>query len=241
MGYLLTAFILGITYSPHCAGMCGPIALAFPLQNNKAFFKFMAILFYSLGRITTYGLLGFIFGFFGKGIQLAGFQQIVSVILGIIIILITIFPGIYKGNNFVSGTISKFGNKISFSFAKIMGLDKQGTYFIIGLLNGLLPCGLVYLALAASLLSGNVLDGLLYMVFFGLGTVPVLALIILFKSSFQFFYQKKLKKIIPVISIIIGLLFIFRGLGLGIKYISPKDKALIINTKENTETPECCR
>ena len=241
MSLLIAAFILGITYSPHCAGMCGPIALAFPLQNNKSFFKFIAIFLYSTGRILTYGLMGLIFGFFGQGIQLAGLQQYLSVFLGVMIILIAIFPQLYKGNNIISRSISGIGNKISFRFSKLMGLSNPLTYFIIGLLNGLLPCGLVYMALAGSLLTANPFEGFLYMLFFGLGTVPILALIIYFKTGVQVLFQKKLRKIIPVLTILIGILFVLRGLDLGIKYISPKDKALKIKIEEKNNVPECCR
>jgi len=241
MEFFITAFLLGFTYSPHCAGMCGPIALAFPINKSSAFRKMGIILLYNSGRIITYGILGLVFGFFGRGIQLAGFQQIVSIALGVIIIAVAVFPVLLKPGSYLSHLLKKYTDTISMAFVRHLGTANVFSYIIIGLLNGLLPCGLVYLALAASLMAGNIIDSALYMVFFGIGTIPVLSIIIFFKASLQFIIQKKLRKIIPWLTILIGILFILRGLNLGIKYISPKQEMLKPAKKIESGPPPCCR
>jgi len=236
----ITAFLLGFTYSPHCAGMCGPLALAFPTIQSGYAKKLWLVFLYNLGRITTYFCLGLIFGLFGRGIHLAGFQQITTIFLGITIILAALTPWFVKPSSFMLLFLKKFTDKFSWYFAKTLGSQNKLTYLIIGLLNGLLPCGLVYLAVAASLLMNNVIDSGLYMAFFGLGTVPIMSAIILFKTRIQSLLQRKIRKIIPWLTIIIGILFILRGLNLGIKYISPASEVLKPASKIESGPPPCC-
>ena len=79
MAILISALVLGLMGSFHCAGMCGPIAIALPLQGNTTGQKIFGGTLYNVGRTVTYGLMGAIFGLLGQGIVMIGFQQKISV------------------------------------------------------------------------------------------------------------------------------------------------------------------
>jgi len=169
-----TALTLGLVGSIHCAGMCGPIAIALPLNNANFLTKFANALTYNIGRTITYGIMGLLFGFFGKGLDLVGLQNSVSLISGIIIILSVVFPALYK-NRFMSEKLSfNYMGKLHLSLKKLFTRPSNFSLLIIGLVNGLLPCGLVYIALAGALSSASEVQGMIYMLIFGLATAPML-------------------------------------------------------------------
>ena len=96
------------------------------------------------------------------------------------------------------------------------------TFLTIGFLNGFLPCGLVYMAVLGAIAMGNPWKGALYMALFGLGTVPLMTTAIYFSGIIKGSTRQKIRKLIPVFVIFVGILFILRGMGLGIPYVSPK-------------------
>lgn len=106
--------------------------------------------------------------------------------------------------------------------------------FFIGLLNGFLPCGLVYMALLGSVSTGALVDGSLYMIAFGAGTIPMMTSAIYLGNFVKLSVRNTIQKAIPIFVIIIGLMFILRGMGLGIPYISPSDAQLIISNDPET-------
>lgn len=215
------AFMLGLIGSMHCAGMCGPIALAisFGRKNNASFF-FNALL-YNGGRIISYALLGGIVGGLGLAISLAGFEGIFSITVGIILLLSasSFLPFIrirlYSGGNplyqFVKGKLSVFLNS-----------DERVDLMLIGLMNGFLPCGMVYTALAAAAVSERSTSGILFMILFGLGTFPMMMAISLSKRSIPLKIRRKVTKFFPYITVFIAVLLILRGMNLNIPIISPK-------------------
>ncbi len=229
---LLQAFLLGLLGSLHCAGMCGPIALALPVKQTSWGTRLASSLLYNSGRVLTYSLLGFFLGLLGMGLFLWGVQRWVSMALGIIMILSVLLP------LFLSRMRMKTGLQwMTPAYKKVFGgLFSRTTYlsvFIIGLLNGLLPCGLVYIALAGAVVSSGPYEGALYMFLFGLGTIPVLLAVTVAGNIIGLKFRNMAKKIIPYFIILIGVLFILRGLNLGIPYISPKMEA-------KKTVPECC-
>lgn len=223
---LWTAFILGLAGSFHCIGMCGPIAFVIPIdKSNKGKAAFQTFL-YHFGRLLTYSLIGLLFGLIGKGLYLAGFQQRLSILMGVAMILIVLLP------NSVSSKV-----KVAQPLYKAIGIVKQkmGLYlskksnksiFLIGFFNGFLPCGLVYMAVLGAISTGDHLDGVWYMLLFGLGTVPMMTGALLLGNFVTLKFRNRIQKAIPIFVIVIGLLFILRGLGLGIPYLSPSDAKL---------------
>ncbi|MFC2114525.1 sulfite exporter TauE/SafE family protein [Bacteroidota bacterium] len=226
MEYLITALTLGFIGSAHCAGMCGPIALALPLNRKNLWTRISGSLVYNLGKIITYGILGLVFGLFGQGLLMAGFQQWVSILLGIIMILSVFFPILFKNKAVIDKLIQRFVAGFASKLRSLFVIYSYPSLFIIGLLNGLLPCGLVYIAIAGAIGTGNYIMGGLSMLFFGIGTAPMLIGISFLGSTISNSFRKWMNKLIPVVVIVIGVLFILRGLNLGIPYVSPKSQML---------------
>lgn len=224
MEILLTGLVLGLMGSFHCVGMCGPIAISLPLQGNNYFQKVIGGVLYNLGRTVTYAILGAIFGLIGQGFQLMGFQKWVSIIMGSLMVISVLVPSIFKkintGNNFPLSGMVRSGMQRLFSNKSFAGL------FLIGLLNGLLPCGLVYMAIAGAIGTSDVFLGIAFMVLFGLGTLPMLLMLSIVGNLVTVTLRNKINKVIPIIVVLIGVLFILRGLSLGIPYISPPKEKL---------------
>lgn len=249
MEILITALVLGLMGSFHCAGMCGPIAVALPLFGNSATQKVFGSLLYNIGRIITYGIMGAIFGLMGKGLELLGFQRVISIIMGAVMILAVIFPSLINSNKIGSG-IAPLVEKLKSRLGKLFAVKSFGSLFLIGLLNGLLPCGLVYMALAGSIGTGNATLGALYMLLFGFGTMPMLLAINLSGGFVSASLRQRINKLIPTLVVVVGILFILRGLSLGIPYISPSESKIRMkyekSLKEQTapakeEMHDCCK
>lgn len=231
---LSTAFIFGLISSLHCIGMCGPIVMMLPMGHNNPTRKAMQILMYHFGRISAYAMLGFAFGIVGRGLYLAGIQQQISIVAGMLMIIIAIVPErIFAKYNF-SKPIYKVISGVKTSFGKQFKKKSFDTLFSIGFLNGLLPCGLVYAALFGAVAMQNVRLGSLYMVLYGLGTIPMMSLAVYSSGFISKSWHNQLQKIIPVIMVFLGILFIVRGMGLGIPFISPNEVSLFIQA-----TPQC--
>ncbi|MEN8119124.1 MAG: sulfite exporter TauE/SafE family protein [Bacteroidota bacterium] len=227
---ILSALMLGLLGSFHCAGMCGPIALAIPLNNQSWFSKINGSLIYNIGRAITYAIMGGIFGLLGKGLVLAGFQKWVSIIMGGIMVTSVLFPSLYKNRFDLDKSAFSFVGNLKIKLGNLLRKRSYGSLLLIGLLNGLLPCGLVYIAIAGAIATTGSLSGAMFMFIFGLGTLPMLfAISILGNISVKL--RSKMTKIIPVVVFFIGVLFIIRGLGLGIPYLSPPEKKLQVPDK----------
>ncbi len=217
----IAAFSMGIIGSFHCVGMCGPLALSLPINNNSFQSKFLGALLYNAGRVTTYAGFGLIFGLIGKSLVLFGFQQWISIVLGAIILVLLVlpklFPGIYKKLNFTN----RFFEKLRSAIGKLFFKKNQSSLYAIGVLNGLLPCGLVYIAIAAAVATGNPGDSTLFMAAFGLGTLPIMWSIAFFGNYIGISIRQKIRKAFPYMMVLMACLLIVRGMGLGIPYVSP--------------------
>ena len=217
----ISAFILGLLGSLHCVGMCGPIAFMLPVDRSNSVKKISQISSYHIGRLIAYGLIGLVFGILGKSFYLFGVQQQLSIAIGIIMIIIILIPykSISKYN--LSKPIHKIIAKIKSSLGKALKKKTADTIITIGFLNGFLPCGLVYMAVFGAIATGGLLEGSIYMILFGLGTVPLMTSAIYLGKFLNQSIKQRIQKAIPVFVVLIGVLFILRGLGLGIPYISP--------------------
>ncbi|WP_396169501.1 sulfite exporter TauE/SafE family protein [Flavobacterium sp.] len=230
---LLTAFIFGLISSFHCIGMCGPIALMLPVDRDNQAKKVTQILTYHIGRLLAYASIGLVFGLVGRGLYLAGFQQKMSIFIGVAMILVVLIPErVFAKYNF-SKPVFRFISKIKSRLGSQFKNKSYKSLFTIGFLNGFLPCGMVYVALFGAIAMQNELFGVLYMILFGLGTVPMMSSVVYLNLFLTVPVRNKIQKIIPIFAIIIGILFIFRGLGLGIPYLSPSDISLFVQPSPN--------
>ncbi len=223
MELFIAAFITGLFGSMHCAGMCGPLAIAFNMRGGTN--SFMHAVAYNASRIFAYAMLGFIFGLIGFGFSLAGWQQIITICAGAVILIFVFGKKYLAGEKNGNSVFQKMINSIRARIQKQFSKHTMQASFALGFLNGLLPCGLVYIALAGAVVSGNIYDGTFYMVLFGLGTFP---LMFFFAVSGNYLSVKKrllLRKALPAFSVVIACLLIIRGLNLGIPYLSPQFEA----------------
>jgi len=217
--------------------MCGPIALALPVESGGKFSLIIGRLLYNLGRIISYAFLGAIVGMVGRPLHLGAYQQGLSIGLGTIILLMvfvptrfTRLPGRYLGLDKVFGLINHFWGRLFRNTSKPARLA-------VGILNGFLPCGFVYVGLAGAFAAGGVWQGAMYMALFGLGTVPMMLALSLIGNTFGSSLRKLLPRALPVAATIIAALFILRGMGLGIPYLSPK----FTDTTSISESGSCCQ
>ncbi|MFI1771617.1 sulfite exporter TauE/SafE family protein [Thalassobellus citreus] len=218
---LISAFVLGLLGSFHCIGMCGPIAFMLPVDRTNAYKKISQITIYHIGRLLAYSIIGLIFGLIGKSLNIFGFQQQLSIAIGVLMILVVLLPQqTFNKYNF-SKPIYKLISKVKSALGQALKRKTADTFLTIGFLNGFLPCGLVYMAVFAAIAGGNAINGSLYMTVFGLGTIPLMTSAIYLSNFLKGSVRQKIQKAIPVFVILIGALFILRGLGLGIPYISP--------------------
>ena len=214
---LATAFALGLVGSLHCAGMCGPLALALPVAGKGPGRFVLGRLAYNLGRVATYAGLGIVFGLAGQGLLLAGLQRWVSITLGVLLIV-----GLFASRRVaLARPVVQWVGQLKLRMA---GLLQQRSFLalgVLGLLNGLLPCGLVYVACAGAATTGSWLTGAEYMAAFGLGTVPMMFALSLSGRLLTPSLRLKLRYALPVSVFALGLLLVLRGLSLGIPYVSP--------------------
>lgn len=234
MDLITAALIMGFAGSFHCVGMCGPIAFALPLNRTNNLTKSVGILFYNFGRISTYVIIGTLLGVFGKGLKLAGILQYVSITIGIVIILSVVLPSLMKKISFTSSYYLKFNNWVKAKLGKFLVKKSNTSLLILGLLNGLLPCGLVWVAMVGSIAYGSISSGALFMLFFGLGTFPMMFALPYFSSSISATFRNRMTKAIPYVMIVFGIVFILRGLNLDIPYVSPP------LSEDGTEVKSCC-
>lgn len=231
---LFSALFFGLISSLHCIGMCGPIAMMLPVDHKNPTKKALQILTYHLGRLTAYGMLGLAFGLLGKGLFIAGFQQNISIAVGVLMIIIAIVPEkVFAQYNF-SKPIYKVISSIKSSLGNQFKRKTFDALFSIGFLNGLLPCGLVYAALFGAIAMQNEVLGIAYMLLYGIGTIPLMSAVVYASGFLSVPLRSKLQSVIPVVTICIGMLFILRGLSLGIPFISPAEQSLFVQAN-----PDC--
>lgn len=219
---LLSAFIFGLLGSFHCVGMCGPIAFLLPLDRKSKSKKLVQVFIYHLGRLLAYSIIGLLFGLLGKSLYLFGMQQQLSIAVGVLMILAILLPQRTFGKYNFSQPIYRLISKVKSSLAKELRKKTADTFLTVGFLNGFLPCGLVYMAIFGALASGGALHGGIYMVFFGLGTIPLMTSAIYIGNFLNGTVRSRIRKAVPYFVVILGLLFILRGMGFGIPYLSPE-------------------
>ncbi len=218
--FFLTGLTIGIIGSFHCVGMCGPLALSLPVNKAGSGFKqITAIMAYNLGRVTTYFGLGVLFGAIGKSFALVGYQQALSIATGVILLLVLLLgnklqakiPAVARFHQWIKQTL----------FVLLKKPQNTGVFFLTGVINGLLPCGLVYLAIASAVTTGTALNGGIVMAAFGLGTIPLMAVLMVAGTFISVAFRSKVRRVIPYFVGLVACVLILRGLNLGIPYVSP--------------------
>ena len=231
---MISAFLLGLLSSLHCIGMCGPIALMLPVHQDHAATKASKIISYHLGRIFTYSFLGGIFALLGKGLFIAGIQQQFSIVIGLLMIVYGTFSFKKLERIAFLKPFQKIQHKVKSIFSHLLNRKSIIHFFIIGIANGFLPCAMIYVALFGATATQEPLYGMLYMMLFGLGTIPLMSSVTYFSQVISISLRTKILQTIPIFIFVLGILFIVRGLGLSIPYLSPGTLQLFV-----TAHPSC--
>ena len=163
----------GLAGSLHCVGMCGPLLFGLPVHHLSPARKAAALGTYHAGRIFTYTLLGLLFGLAGRRLYLAGMQQTLSIVLGSIMLLFTVQYFLLR-RSWQPAFIKKFHNHLQQLMIGLLNKSSWKNYLLFGSLNGLLPCGMVYVAIAAAMSTNDVANGVLFMSGFGFATLPAM-------------------------------------------------------------------
>jgi sulfite exporter TauE/SafE len=198
--------------------MCGPLAFAVPVVNNKWWFIVSDKLLYNIGRIITYSVLGLIIGFIGKQFWILGLQQSVSLASGFLIIMAAfarLFKVRMKNNIILTKLLAPINRLLNYA------LQHHSGHFVIGLLNGLLPCGFVYLALAGAINTSSPLASAQFMFWFGAGTFPLMLAATVSSGFIRPVLRRRINRAMPYLMVCLGFWFILRGLNMNIPYLSP--------------------
>ncbi|MFT3826989.1 MAG: sulfite exporter TauE/SafE family protein [Chitinophagaceae bacterium] len=219
-GVIISGLLLGVAGSFHCAGMCGPLVLSLPMQQSPGVTRTVNLLLYNVGRIVTYTSIGLLMGLVGRRIYLAGFQQWLSVLMGIIVLFLALqyFLRKHIGQPVWAQLLY---TKLLQWMGRFLQLRNGAGFFLLGMINGLLPCGMVYLALAGALSNASVVSSGLFMFSFGTGTLPVMLALSIWGLKMNLQLRTKFKQFIPYVTVAMGIILILRGMNLGIPFISP--------------------
>ncbi|WP_114940696.1 sulfite exporter TauE/SafE family protein [Mucilaginibacter endophyticus] len=213
------AFFIGLFGSVHCIGMCGPLAFAVPVSQNRWWLIIADKVLYNIGRIITYTFLGLLIGLVGKQLWLYGLQQGISLLSGALIIM----AGLSRLFKLRRLSQMKGFPAILSPINKLLqyALKHKTGHLIIGLLNGFLPCGFVYLALVGAVNSPSPVDAATYMFWFGTGTFPLMLAATVSSGFVGPVFRRRINKIMPYLMVCLGFWFMLRGLNLNIPYLSP--------------------
>ena len=212
------AFFVGLFGSVHCIGMCGPLAFAVPSIQERWWPLVADKMMYNFGRIITYSALGLLAGFIGKQLWLLGLQQGISLLSGLFVLLAgcsRIFKIRMAKNGFSSFFVLPVNSLLKFA------LNHKAGHFFVGILNGLLPCGFVYLALVGAINNSSPAAAAFYMFWFGAGTFPLMLLATVSTGFAGPVIRRRINKTIPYFMVFLGIWFILRGTNLNIPYLSP--------------------
>ncbi|MBL7711085.1 MAG: sulfite exporter TauE/SafE family protein [Chitinophagaceae bacterium] len=211
---------IGLLGSFHCIGMCGPLALSLPLQGKTGAERLLRTVLYNTGRAFTYALLGLLLGFAGQQFFLLGYQQLLTILTGSVLLL-ALFAGLYRpGTQLLpAGLRARIGSVLG---RLLRSAGSPASFFVVGMLNGLLPCGLVYLAAGSALATGNAWAGACLMFLFGMGTFPLMIAVMMLGAFIPLKMRAHLRRLVPVFACVAALIMIARGLNLGIPFLSPE-------------------
>lgn len=240
---MLIGFILGLSSTFHCLGMCGPIAMAIPVNRSSNLTILSGALQYNFGRIFSYLLIGVVGGTIGLSFASLRWMQWLTILAGLLMILIAWHKILGLGQVKFVGGITTW---ISRNIGKLMRSKSPLKLIGLGSLNGLLPCGMVFMGLSNAMIQSTPFEGGLAMLFFGLGTLPIMFSVVFFSSKISGSWRFKFTRFVPYLMTIIGLLVILRGLNLGIPYLSPELKVVEqkgdVNSQSSNQKIEmiCC-
>lgn len=221
MEWALAGLAFGFAGSVHCVGMCGPLALSLPGAGQVRWRYLAERLLYNLGRAVTYALLGGVVGALGLMVALAGYQQGLSIGVGVVMILGVAIPWVQQRLGALEQRPARLLKRVMTPLRRLYQRGGAAAMLGVGLINGLLPCGFVYAALATASTAGSVSASMLFMAAFGLGTLPAMVGVSLMERLASKTWRARVQRLVPYGVVLVGLLLVARGLSLG-TFLSPE-------------------
>ncbi len=209
---LWTAFLMGFVGSLHCAGMCGPLTFLLPQDRKKRSAFISGRVFYNLGRILTYTFLGLIIGYLGQNSTLFFSKGLLSVWLGLAILIYLVLSRQQGGNSILYTKVSRISSSLKNGLKKSLKANYFSGQLFFGIINGLLPCGLVYAALAGAYIQLEAINGAMYMMLFGLGTFPMMLAMALGSGWVKKKFGRQINHVIPITYVVLACWLIIRGI-----------------------------
>lgn len=227
----ITGLLLGLAGSLHCAGMCGPIAMALPSSGRQGVFRLAEKTLYQAGRIGTYAVLGYIVGMGASVFDLAGYGRIASISAGILMVITALVQIVWHKSLIPSGPLYRLTGSVRLALRRQLDNHSFVALGAIGALNGLLPCGLVTSALLGSAATTEPVGGMIFMASFGVGTLPIMMSMALGGGLLTSSLRAKMRVALPVIALLVGSIVVLRGMALDIPYLSPPEARDSSNVK----------
>lgn len=217
MSNLLEIFLIGLLGSMHCIGMCGGFVAMYSLKKPMTQPSLPYHVLYNLGRIATYSFLGGVLGYLGSFAAYAGEHRGIP---GAVLLIAGIFMALMGLN--IAGVLGRKGlfeesgitgtSVFRSALHRILALDSVWGAFLLGLLLGFLPCGLLYPILMSAAASGGFASGMIIMAVFGLSTLPALTGLGFLVTRLQPHIKRTLYRVAAVFIILLGLRMFLRGL-----------------------------
>lgn len=207
------AFTLGFFGSLHCLGMCGPLIIAtHSVRKLAGVGLIFSTLTYNLGRTLGYIILGLAAGILGSVVALAGAQKGFSVAIGVMLIAAGIFS--VNPDNLIGKipVFSRFITHINQKLSEYLRKTSRVPAWIVGLVNGFLPCGLVYIGIAGAASLNNIWGSAGFMLFFGLGTMPAMTAAAMLHGNLPQRFKSLFRNLYPAVTLLLGIYMVYRGL-----------------------------
>lgn len=231
---MMTALLLGLAGSGHCLGMCGPLATIVPGSGvDGRWGRILDRLIYHIGRVAAYASIGIVASVGLSVVEVDRFERPLAIVSGVLMIVIALMPLLTHRSVAPRWVTARWSTMAQWFARRLRGRPTVGRTFLLGMVNGYLPCGLVIAAVAGAMGTGHPDQAALFMMMFGLGTVPALFILGIALSVGPPRLQGHLRRLTPVLTVVAGVLILVRGLGLGIPYLSPAPVAVV--------TASCCQ
>lgn len=208
----LLALTMGLMSSFHCIGMCGPIALALPTHKKDKFQQLVGLVAYNGGRTLTYASLGLVLGAAGSAMVWVGYFRYLSILSGAIMLIYVLWPKKMEAYLHVPRFWQHMIQAVKKKMSTVLRSRNPASFVLLGMLNGLLPCGMIYLALMSSLATGSMTGGAIYMLAFGIGTLPAMLAVGFFRQLITPALRSQMHRLTPIVIGITGALLVIRGI-----------------------------
>ncbi len=218
---VITGFAFGFVGSLHCIGMCGPLVLVLSVGGQSFASDALGRILYNFGRVLTYTMMGGIIALVGSGVLFPLLQQNLSIVAGALILGIFLLRRVTRLSFRSPKILESLMSNLQRTIAGLIRARTSPSLLLLGVLNGLLPCGFVYVAIAAAAVTADVTKGMMFMAGFGLGTIPAMLGFSLFPQLLSQHLRARVAGVLPAFTLLVGILLILRGLNLGVPFISP--------------------